>query len=89
MVTRSVVSLACGVPVVHPPFTEVSAMISEYDAGWLVDPLDDGAVGAALDEVMGDPETVRRKRENARALALEVLDPAEAVKPLVEILGEL
>ena len=89
MVTRSVVSLACGVPVVHPPFTEVSAMISEYDAGWLVDPLDDGAVGAALDEVMGDPEAVRRKRENARALASEVLDPAEAVKPLVEILGEL
>jgi hypothetical protein len=89
MVTRSVVSLACGVPVVHPPFTEVSAMISEYDAGWLVDPLDDGAVGAALDEVMGDPEAVRRKKENARALALEVLDPAEAVKPLVEILGEL
>ena len=89
MVTRSVVSLACGVPVVHPPFTEVSAMISEYDAGWLVDPLDEGAVGAALDEVIGDPEAVRRKRENARALALEVLDPAEAVKPLVEILGEL
>jgi hypothetical protein len=54
-----------------------------------VDPLDDGAVGAALDEVMGDPEAVRRKKENARALALEVLDPAEAVKPLVEILGEL
>lgn len=89
MVTRSVVSLACGVPVVHPPFTEVSAMISEYDAGWLVDPLDDRAVGAALDEVMGDPEAVRRKRENARALALEVLDPAEAVKPLVKILGDL
>jgi len=89
MVTRSVVSLACGVPVVHPPFTEVSDMISEYDAGWLVDPLDDRAVGAALDEVMGDPEAVRRKRENARALALEVLDPAEAVKPLVKILGDL
>ncbi len=89
MVTRSVVSLACGVPVVHPPFTEVSAMISEYDAGWLVDPLDDEAVGAALDEVMGDPGAVRRKRENARALASEVLDPAEAVKPLVKILEEL
>jgi glycosyltransferase involved in cell wall biosynthesis len=89
MVTRSVVSLACGVPVVHPPFTEVSAMISEYDAGWLVDPLDDGAVAATLDEVIGDPEAVRRKTENARALASEVLDPAEAVRPLVKILEEL
>jgi len=89
MVTRSVVSLACGVPVVHPPFTEVSAMISEYDAGWLVDPMDDGAVAATLDEVIGDPEAVRRKTDNARALASEVLDPAEAVRPLVKILEEL
>jgi glycosyltransferase involved in cell wall biosynthesis len=89
MVTRSVVSLACGVPVVHPPFTEVSAMISEYDAGWLVDPRDDEAVGAALDEAIGDPGAVRLKRENARALASEVLDPAEAVKPLLKILEAL
>ena len=64
-------------------------MISEYDAGWLVDPLDDGAVAATLDEVIGDPEAVRRKTENARALASEVLDPAEAVRPLVKILEEL
>lgn len=89
MVTRSVVSLACGVPVIHPPFTEVSAMISDYDAGWLVDPTDAGAVGAVLDEVMEDPDAVRRKRENARALARELLDPVEAVKPLVKILEEL
>jgi tRNA C32,U32 (ribose-2'-O)-methylase TrmJ len=64
-------------------------MISEYDAGWLVDPMDDGAVAATLDEVIGDPEAVRRKTENARALASEVLDPAEAVRPLVKILEEL
>lgn len=89
MVTRSVVSLACGVPVVHPPFTEVSAMISEYDAGWLVDPRDGEAIGAALDEVIEDPGVVRRKKENARTLARAVLDPAEAVKPLVRILEGL
>jgi hypothetical protein len=33
MVTRSIIALACGVPVLHPPFTEVSPMIAEYDAG--------------------------------------------------------
>ena len=89
MVTRSVVSLARGVPVVHPPFTEVSAMISEYDAGWLADPTDRRAVGAALDEAIEDPDAVRRKKENARALARDLLDPAVAVKPLVEILEGL
>jgi hypothetical protein len=86
MVTRSVVSLACGVPVIHPPFTEVSPMIAEYDAGWLVDPLDTRTLGFVLDEIIEDPGTVRRKTKNARTLASAVLDPAEAVKPLVKIL---
>jgi glycosyltransferase involved in cell wall biosynthesis len=89
MVTRSVVSLACGVPVIHPPFTEVSPMIAEYDAGWLVDPLDSRTLGAVLDEIIEDPGTVRRKTKNARTLASNILDPAEAVKPLVKILETL
>ena len=89
MVTRSVVSLACGVPVIHPPFTEVSSMIAEYDAGWLVDPLDSRTLGAVLDEIIEDPGTVRRKTKNARTLASNLLDPAEAVKPLVKILETL
>lgn len=86
MVTRSVVSLACGVPVVHPPFTEVSDMISGYDAGWLVDPTDETAVGAVFDEIIENPGEVRRKTKNARMLARELIDPAEAVKPLVRIM---
>lgn len=89
MVTRSVVSLACGVPIVHPPFTEVSPMIAEYDAGWLVDPLDSRALGVVLDEIIEDRGAVRRKTKNARTLATDILDPAEAVKPLVKVLETL
>ena len=89
MVTRSVISLACGVPVIHPPFTEVSPMIAEYDAGWLVDPPDTAALEKVISRILDDPELVRRKRENARALASEVLDPAVAVKPLIRILESL
>lgn len=85
MVTRSVVSLACGVPVVHPPFTEVSEMISGYDAGWLVDPEDEEAVEAVFDEIIENSGEVHRKTQNARTLAREVIDPAEAVRPLVRI----
>jgi glycosyltransferase involved in cell wall biosynthesis len=85
MVTRSVVSLACGIPVIHPPFTEVSAMIAEYDAGWLVDPEDTGTLEAVFEEVVESPDTLRRKTKNARTLACDLLDPAEAVKPLVRI----
>ena len=85
MVTRSVVSLAAGVPVIHPPFTEVSRMIAAYDAGWLVDPRDPEALGDVLDKITQSPDLLRRKTENARALAREVIDPVEAVKPLVRI----
>jgi hypothetical protein len=86
MVTRSVISLSCGVPVIHPPFTEVSPMIAEYDAGWLVDPPDTAALEKVLSRILDDPDLVRRKKENARALASEVLDPAVAVKPLLRIM---
>jgi hypothetical protein len=86
MVTRSILSLACGVPVIHPPFTEVSPMIAEYDAGWLVDPQDASAVEEIIGEILDDPDTVLQKKENARTLAAAVIDPAVAVKPLVRIM---
>jgi hypothetical protein len=86
MVTRSVISLACGIPVIHPPFTEVSPMIAEYDAGWLIDPPDTKALEDVIGGILDDPDLVRRKKENARALASEVLDPAVAVKPLLRIM---
>lgn len=86
MVTRSIVSLACGVPVIHPPFTEVSPMIAAYDAGWLVDPGDTGALEKIIARVLDDPDVVQRKKENARVLAAELLDPAVAVRPLLKIM---
>ena len=89
MVTRSIVSLACGVPVIHPPFTEVSPMIAEYDAGWLVDPLNAGALEVVLDEIVGDPGVVRQKTKNAITLASAVINPTEAVKPLLRIMESL
>jgi hypothetical protein len=86
MVTRSIVSLACGVPVIHPPFTEVSPMIEEYDAGWLIDPDDTAALEGIVRALLEDPGLLRRKKKNARALASEVLEPSVAVGPLLRIL---
>src|SRR4028119_1275566 len=86
MVTRSVVSLAGGVPVMHPPFTEVSPMIEEYDAGGRVDPEDSATVEGLVRSILDDPQVVKKKRENARRLAVELLDPKVAVRPLIGIL---
>ena len=86
MVTRSIIALACGVPVLHPPFTEVSPMIAEYDAGWLVDPEDKAALEAVISGIIDDPDELRRKKENARRLASELIEPEVAVKPLVRMM---
>jgi glycosyltransferase involved in cell wall biosynthesis len=86
MVTRSIIALACGVPVLHPPFTEVSPMIEEYDAGWLVDPEDTAALEAVISGIIDDPEELRRKKENARRLASALIEPEVAVKPLVRMI---
>jgi len=87
MATRTVVALACGVPVVHPPFTEVSVLIREYDAGWLIDPDEAGGIRRLVEKVKNDPTELLRKRENAAVLARERLDPVVAVRPLVTMLG--
>ena len=85
VVTRSVVALACGVPVVHPPFTEVSPLIAAYDAGWLVEPGDLEALDAVLAEIIGHPEVVAAKAAGARRLWAEVLDPTVTTEPLARL----
>lgn len=88
VVTRTVVALSCGVPVVHPPFTEVSPWIDEYDAGWLIDPEDLKGLESALTSIIEDPELVRSKSANASKLAAQMLDPKTAVEPLVRLIGQ-
>lgn len=87
MVTRTVVALAAGRPVVHPPFTEVSPAITKAEAGWLLD-VDDPQLASSLDKILGDPSEVRRRAENAQRLAAARIDPAVAVGPLVEQIRE-
>lgn len=89
VVTRTVVALCCGVPVVHPPFTEVSDLVAGADAGWLVDPADRAGLDAVLDEVLGDPAAVTAKAANARRLWGEALNPAVAVRPLAQMIERL
>jgi hypothetical protein len=86
MVTRSVVALAHGIPVAHPPFSEVSPLITEAGAGWLVDPGDPDAVAGFFSGL--DPDDIAARRRGAQHLAGSRLNPSVAVEPLVEILQE-
>jgi hypothetical protein len=89
MVTRTIVALCCGKPVVHPPFTEVSPLIEEFSAGWLVDPADEKAVARTLAEIIGDPELVTERARGARRLWAARLDPSEVVQGLERVIEQI
>ncbi len=89
MVTRSVVALATGVPVLHVPFTEVSPMIEEYDAGWLVDGADPVEITSVLHDLAVDRPRVAAARDGAQRLAREVLAPAAAAAPLSDLVEKI
>jgi glycosyltransferase involved in cell wall biosynthesis len=89
VITRSIVALCSGKPVVHPPFTEVSPLIERYDAGWLVDPADPGRVAGVLSEIVDQPQLVAEKARGARAMWERELDPAVAIEGLVRVIRQV
>lgn len=89
VVTRTVVALSCGKPVVHPPFTEVAPLIEEFDAGWLVDPADEERLRSTLESIVDHPEPIAQKALNARELWRQRLDPALAAQGLVRVIRQL
>ena len=46
--SRTVHYLWCGLPVIHSRFSEVAALIEEYEAGWMVDPDDAAGIRAIV-----------------------------------------
>jgi hypothetical protein len=84
MVTRTVVALACGVPVIHPPFTEVAPLIERHDAGWLLAADDLDGLRSLLAGL--DRDEVAEKSANATALWRTTFDPEVAMEPLVRLI---
>lgn len=84
MVTRSVVAIACGVPVIHPPFTEVAPLIEAYDAGWLHAAEEVASLPQLLESIT--PSRAAEKATNARRLWREVFEPRRATEPLVALI---
>jgi glycosyltransferase involved in cell wall biosynthesis len=89
MVTRTAVSLSCGLPVLHVPFTETSEFVRDHGAGWLVESEDLDGIRNALKEAVSDPGILAARRARAQEVAREVLEPATATEPLHRILEDL
>ncbi|MGL5094733.1 MAG: glycosyltransferase, partial [Planctomycetia bacterium] len=66
--------------------SELSGLIRDYDAGWIVDPADLPAVEKVVEEVLDQPEEVRRRGANAQRLVRERLTYAVAGAPLLRFL---
>jgi len=82
MVTRSVVALTSGVPVIHPPFTEVGELVAGSGAGWTVDPTDRRGVCDVVSVAAGDTAEVRRRSSAALVLSERVFEPGVATAAL-------
>ena len=80
--SRTVEYLWCGLPVVYNNYAELSEYIGEYDAGWLVDPVDEAQIRQTIREILNFPEVVRRKGRNAQRLVAERLTWDRAIAPL-------
>lgn len=84
--TRTVEYLWCGLPVLYNNFGELSEHISEYDAGWCVDPTSEEEIAQALDEIFNNPELVAQKSRNAVRLVKDRFSWDKTILPLVEFL---
>lgn len=80
--TRTVEYLWCGLPVIYQDFSELSALIRDYEAGWVVDPTDEAQVENAVEQALANPDEVRRRGRNAQRLVRERLVWDRAIEPL-------
>lgn len=78
MVTRTTVALRLGVPVIHGADSEVSDLIDEYDAGWVVAADDLEGWRRALSEA-ADEELLTAKQRGAVRLSVERFEPGAAL----------
>lgn len=85
MITRSAVALRFGVPIMHGVDSEISDLVREYDAGWVINTNDTAAWQVAYSEC-ADPDILARKQAGARRASEDRFAPeaalAEAAKKL-------
>ncbi len=80
--TGTVVYLWAGIPVIYNNYSELSHYITEYDAGWTLDPDDVGGLKNVLEEIANHPEVIERKSANAQRLVRDHFTWDRTIEPL-------
>jgi GT2 family glycosyltransferase len=80
--SRTIYYLWCGLPVIHPAFSEVSSYILAYEAGWVVPHDDPAALREVILSILANPDEARRRGENAQRLAADLFSWDKTITPL-------
>ena len=80
--TRTLEYLWSGLPVIYSKGMHFAEFIKEYDAGWVVDPVDKNELLSVLNEINLRPELCEEKGVNAQKLAKEKFNNYSAVQEL-------
>lgn len=82
--TRTVEFLWAGLPVIYNDYAELSDLISDYGAGWLITPSDRKKISECIREILNNPNKVAEASENAQRLVRENLLYDRVIGPLAE-----
>ncbi|MFN8392663.1 MAG: glycosyltransferase family 4 protein [Bdellovibrionota bacterium] len=85
--TRTIEYLWCGLPVLYNDYSEISDHIRDYDAGWTIDPNNDGQIAETIEEILSQPQLVRQKSANAQQLVRDRFLWDRTIQPLVDFLN--
>jgi glycosyltransferase involved in cell wall biosynthesis len=82
--TRTVEFMWAGLPVIYNDYAELSDLICQYRAGWLVSPGNISHLEEVVKLIAEDTGTVLRASENAQRLVRENLTYEKVITPLVD-----
>lgn len=80
--SRTVAYLWAGLPVITGNYGELSQLIDEYQAGWLVNPENPAEIKAIIGSLMEHPATILEYQKNARRLFAERFSREKTIKPV-------
>ena len=82
--TRTMVYMWCGLPVIYNNYSELGGIIESAEAGWCVDPGDEDAIRAVLEEIFGDVDGVLDRGRKAQNLVMERYTWDRTIAPVLE-----
>jgi hypothetical protein len=80
--TRTVVTLAAGLPVIHDNYSELGELIERAGAGWTFNPDDRAQLSALLESLLSGELDVARQARAAHELVRRELDWTQTIGPL-------